>query len=68
MTKGGGERKGLNPAGYSSQKITRSQTGESVATQALEEHVSVPGSGLTTVSGASALTVFRKLGLRKVLI
>ena len=55
MTKGS-EGKGSNPAGHSGQKITRSQTGESVATQALDEHVSVPGSGLTAVSGASALT------------
>ena len=55
MTKGS-EGEGSNPAGHSGQKITRSQTGESVATQALDEHVSVPGSGLTAVSGASALT------------
>ena len=55
MTKGS-EGKGSNPAGHSGQKITRSQTGESVATQALDEHVSVPGSGLTAVTGASALT------------
>ena len=48
MTKGS-EKKGLNPAGHSSQKITGS-------TQALDEHVSVPGSVLTAVSGASALT------------
>ena len=54
MTKGF-EEKGSNSVGHSSQKITRSQTGESVATQALDVHVSVPGSGLTAVSGASAL-------------
>ena len=54
MTKGS-EGKGSNSAGHSSQKITRSKTGESVATQALDEHVSVPGSGLTAISGASAL-------------
>ena len=52
MTKGS-EGKGSNSAGYSSQKITRSQTGVSVATQALDVHVSVPGSGLTAVSGAA---------------